>query len=221
MDAFYRDVSDKSRARLNTEFKDFQRLYAKELEEYLVSKALAKGGGWSRDYSSEDAYLKSVAGHREQWRDVLGRFEADAVDGEPTSWLLHDDEVHEAHWVRVEILPGVLSRFIVAKPKGVERPLRVVICQHGVSSSPFKVMGYDDPDGAYSDLVSLICPRPLQVHHGKADGIAWWPLVEEEWAVAYAHYEKLGIADRAEMVMHDSGHEILPSKTVPFFEKWL
>ncbi|MGW8181720.1 MAG: alpha/beta hydrolase family protein, partial [bacterium] len=28
-----------------------------------------------------------------------------------------------------------------------------------------------------SDAVSLICPRPLLIQHGKGDGIAWWPQV--------------------------------------------
>ena len=28
-----------------------------------------------------------------------------------------------------------------------------------------------------SDLVSLICPQPLLVEQGKADGIAWWPMI--------------------------------------------
>ena len=50
---------------------------------------------------------------------------------------------------------------------------------------------------------------------------AWWPFVEEEWAEAQAHYDKLGLADRAELVLHDSGHEVIPSKAVEFFRKWL
>ena len=36
-----------------------------------------------------------------------------------------------------------------------------------------------------------------------------------------ANDEKLGIADRAERVLPDSLHEILPSRTVPFFKTWL
>ena len=79
MDAFYRGVKEKSDARLLQEFSDFQRLYANELEGYLVSRAMAPGTSWSRDYTSESAYLKSIEGNREAWRDVLGRFEGDAV----------------------------------------------------------------------------------------------------------------------------------------------
>ena len=356
MDAFARDVEDKTRARLEREFVDFQRLYANELEEYLASCCRLEGSSWCRDYTSEEAYLQSIAGNREAWRDILGtsRFEADGVDGPPESWPLHRGDDYEAHWVHREFLPGVISRYIVAKPATVERPLPVVICQHGVGSSPFHVLGYMDPDGSYnayamrlleagfaviapanrttapgrsrleriahlldttlyglecykldriidaieedpdldggrvgmsglslggaatllftpaieriqaaccaawflhrrskmvlpspryvsfletgsehqfipgllpefsdSDLVSLICPRPFMAQHGKSDGIAWWPLVEAEWAASHEHYEKLGIPERAELVLHESGHEILPSRVIPFFKKWL
>ena len=77
------------------------------------------------------------------------------------------------------------------------------------------------PEFSDSDLVSLICPRPFMVQTGKADGIAWWPFVEEEWALSKEHYDRLGLGDRAEWVLHDSGHEVIPSKVVEFFEKWL
>ena len=337
-------------------FGDFQRLYANELEEYLTSCANLEGSSWSRDYASEDAYLRSVAQNREAWREVLGLggFSADRIDGTPKSWPLHEGDDYEAYWVHREFLPGVINRYIVAKPTKAKRPLPVVICQHGVGSSPFHVLGYIDPDGSYnaygmrlveagfaviapvnrttapgrsrleriahllgttlyglecyklerivdaidddreldggrvgmsglslggaatllftpavkriraaccaawflhcrtklvvpsprygsfletgsehqfipgllpefsdSDLVSLICPRPFMAQHGKADGIAWWPLVEEEWAASREHYERLGIAERAEFVLHESGHEILPSMAIPFFKKWL
>ncbi len=72
-----------------------------------------------------------------------------------------------------------------------------------------------------SDVVSLICPRPLQVQHGKADRIAHWPQVVEEFEVAAGHYEKLNIADRAELIIHEGGHEAMVDEGVEFFNKWL
>src|SRR5207237_883687 len=56
-----------------------------------------------------------------------------------------------------------------------------------------------------SDVVSLICPRPLLIQTGKKDGIAWWPQVIEEFDASKEHYKKLGIADRIEMDLHDGG----------------
>lgn len=72
-----------------------------------------------------------------------------------------------------------------------------------------------------SDVVSLICPRPLLVQTGKKDGIAWWPQVVEEFEAARDHYRKLGIADRIEMDLHDGGHEIRVESGLPFLAKWL
>ncbi len=72
-----------------------------------------------------------------------------------------------------------------------------------------------------SDVVSLICPRPLLVQTGKKDGIAWWPQVIEEFEASKEHYKKLGIPDRIEMDLHDGGHEIRVESGLPFLKKWL
>ena len=355
MDPFYSDAAGKPADRLELEIADYQRCYANELETYLVGRATAEATTWQRDYSSAEAYLRSVEGHRQRWRDILGHFEHDAV-ARPEAWTrpFHDGDDYRAEWVMLEFLPGVVSRAVVAVPHGVEGRPPVVICQHGISCSPFHVFGYLHPQGAYgsyaralldagfavvapavrttgpgrnrlervahvcgctlvglecfklekvidyletrddldasrlgmsglslggtctllftplieriraacsmawfnhrrrkmvvidpryscylataeehlfipgwlpefsdSELASLICPRPLMVQTGKADGVSWWPFVLEEWERARAHYERLGLADRAELVLHDSGHEVIPSKVVEFFTRWL
>lgn len=355
MDPFDDDVAAKSDARLETEFADFQRLYGNELETYLVGRCCADGRTWERDYSCEAAYLLSVAPNREAWHDVLGRFGADVVEGaQVRSRPFHRGCDYVAEWISVEFLPGVVSRAVVAVPPDAESPPPVVICQHGIGSSPFHVFGglnasqtygaYGEallragfavvapvnrttgpgrnrlerlahlcgctlyglecfklerlidyletradlnagrlgmsgislggaatllftpvieriraacsiawfnerrrkmvvPDPRYScfletaeehafipgwlpefsdsDLVSLICPRPFMAQVGKADGIAWWPLVLEEWEEARCHYTRLGIEERAQIVLHESGHEVVPSETVEFFRRWL
>ena len=72
-----------------------------------------------------------------------------------------------------------------------------------------------------SDVVSLICPRPLLVQTGKKDGIAWWPQVVDEFQASKQHYRKLGLEERIEMDLHDGGHEIRVESGVPFLKKWL
>jgi dienelactone hydrolase len=72
-----------------------------------------------------------------------------------------------------------------------------------------------------SDLVSLICPRPLLVEQGKADGIAWWPMLLDEYEAAAEHYRRLGLADRIEIDLHEGGHEIRLEKSLAFLKKWL
>jgi dienelactone hydrolase len=71
------------------------------------------------------------------------------------------------------------------------------------------------------DVVSLICPRPLLIQHGKKDRIAHWPQVIEEYEIARKHYEKLNIPERIEMDMHEGGHEAIIESGISFMKKWL
>jgi dienelactone hydrolase len=71
------------------------------------------------------------------------------------------------------------------------------------------------------DVVSLICPRPLLVQHGKQDRIAHWPQVIEEFDIAKTHYEKLNIADRMQIEIHEGGHEAMVESGVKFMNRWL
>jgi len=72
-----------------------------------------------------------------------------------------------------------------------------------------------------SDLAALICPRPLQIQAGKADGIAWWPLLQEEFEAAAAHYHRLGVAERISLDLHEGGHEIDLEAGILFLTRWL
>lgn len=71
------------------------------------------------------------------------------------------------------------------------------------------------------DVVSLICPRPLLIHHGKSDRIAHWPQVVEEFNIAKTHYEKLNIEDRIEIEVFEGGHEARVESGIPFLVRWL
>jgi hypothetical protein len=71
------------------------------------------------------------------------------------------------------------------------------------------------------DVVALICPRPLLVQHGKADKIAFWPQVVEEFNAASKHYQRLHLADRIELDLHDGGHEARVGSGVAFLSRWL
>jgi hypothetical protein len=71
------------------------------------------------------------------------------------------------------------------------------------------------------DVVSLICPRPLLIQHGKKDRIAHWPQVIEEFNIAKTHYEKLKIEERIQIDMHEGGHEAIIESGINFMNKWL
>jgi dienelactone hydrolase len=61
---------------------------------------------------------------------------------------------------------------------------------------------------ADDDLLSLICPRPILIQTGKADGIAWWPQVTATFDRARAHYDRLNCQDRIALDLHDGVHEV-------------
>ena len=72
-----------------------------------------------------------------------------------------------------------------------------------------------------SDAASLICPRPLLIQTGKLDRIAHWPQVIEEFEASREHYQKLGVAERIEMDLHEGGHECRIQSGVEFLTRWL
>ena len=71
------------------------------------------------------------------------------------------------------------------------------------------------------DVVSLICPRPLLVQHGKKDNIAYWPQVVEEFDKSKVHYQKLKIPERIELDVHEGGHEAIIASGIKFMNRWL
>ncbi len=72
-----------------------------------------------------------------------------------------------------------------------------------------------------SDVVSLICPRPLLIQTGKQDRIAHWPQVVEEFEASKAHYDELGLGERIEMDLHEDGHEPRVQSGIRFLSRWL
>jgi dipeptidyl aminopeptidase/acylaminoacyl peptidase len=71
------------------------------------------------------------------------------------------------------------------------------------------------------DVATLICPRPLMIHHGKKDRIAWWGDLQVEFDRARTHYEKLGLVDRIELDLHEGGHEARIESGMRFMKRWL
>ena len=72
-----------------------------------------------------------------------------------------------------------------------------------------------------SNVLSLICPRALQIQEGKADKCGWWPLQESEYQKICRHYVKLGIKEKIEFVCHNGGHEIVVEPGMRFLERTL
>lgn len=337
---------------------DRQRLLRHETEDFLRRLSLdyeqRRSDYWHHDYSSIESYLASVEDNRKRLQEALGDFGPATGPPEAEAEPFMEDDKTLAQWVTVEVYEGCFARAVIGLPKAANGPVPLVICQHGIGSSPERTFGLDDPGqvyhayarrlvedgfavlapqhvtegpprarltwmclmlgktlwgleicklkrlldvaetwdgidasrlgmwgislgGAYtqwavplerrirlaiscaffndrprkmvvddprhscflsagephifvpnwltefadSDLVSLICPRPFMSQTGKCDGIAWWPWVTAEFDKAKAHYERLGIAERCELALHNGGHEIHYESGLAFLRRWL
>jgi len=72
-----------------------------------------------------------------------------------------------------------------------------------------------------SDIASLICPRAFFVEAGKRDLAVWWEDAAREFAKLKAIYEKLGIGDRADICIHEGGHECRMVESFEFLARHL
>lgn len=73
----------------------------------------------------------------------------------------------------------------------------------------------------YSELASLMVPRPFMVERGHDDGVAPDEWVAEEYAKVRRHYDKLGLSDRTEIEFFDGPHSIHGVNTYKFLHRHL
>jgi hypothetical protein len=349
---------------------DRQSLQRRDTENFLRALTEAvhaqRAERWQRDYSSPEAYARSVAPWRAEWAKCVGLFDLAAQHEQVTLTPYFEAEHFHAYWLVVPMVardlapdagqppPVVHARALLALPKAAAGPHPLVLAQHGIGCCPERVFGLvdegnlyhsygrrlaeagyavlapihitehqpraryqrmcillgktlwgleigklkalldhaltrpeirpdvagmwgislggaytlftsvlepriqaavctawfndrlrkmiiDDPryscflstseehifipgwlrDFADSDLVSLICPRPLLIQAGRGDSISWWPWLEAELGVAQTHYARLGLAERLEAYLHDGGHEIDVASGLRFLQRWL
>jgi hypothetical protein len=70
-------------------------------------------------------------------------------------------------------------------------------------------------------MAGLIAPRPFMVERGHGDGVGLDEWVSYEFAKVRSLYERLGIADRAELEFFDGPHTIHGVGTFQFLKKHL
>lgn len=125
--------------------------YAKQLEAYLRAWLVEKypdraAKAWKRNYSSVDAFLKSVEPNRGRWKAVLG-----PPDLEPTgspSVVPHGPLSDlGGQWISIPLGPLSAEGLLVVPP--ASRPVPLVIAQHGIGSFPERVFGVMDRGDAY------------------------------------------------------------------------
>ncbi len=128
--------------------------YAAQLEDHfrqvLVEQYPERAGrAWRRDYSSIDAFLRSVEPNRIRYRAFVSPPDLRA-SGAP------EREPHplpgspNAEWLSLPL--GTLrAEALLVIPAYSDRPVPLVIAQHGISSFPERVFGVDDPRNLYHD----------------------------------------------------------------------
>ncbi len=134
--------------------------YASQLEQYLnlwlvdqYPERAAKA--WNRDYSSPEAFVKSVEPNRQRWRQVL----------KPPKLPVSGPAVRKPHpplaalrgeWVTVPLGPLTAEGLLVF-PAKAEGPVPLVIAQHGIGSWPERTFGLlDDGDAYHSYARALV-----------------------------------------------------------------
>jgi hypothetical protein len=133
--------------------KDRQHLMRTETEDFLRALsedyAARQNDYWHRDYSSEEAFLASVEPNRQRWLAAVGDFGPPVDHMAPVVEPWIENDRMKGHWVTIDLYPGLRGRGVLVTPKGVDGPVPLVICQHGIGSSPERVFGFLDDASLY------------------------------------------------------------------------
>ncbi|HEU0142512.1 MAG TPA: dienelactone hydrolase family protein, partial [Bryobacteraceae bacterium] len=128
--------------------------YGRELEQHLQNYLIEQyperaSRAWKRDYSSQQAFLKSVGPNRDRYKKFLSPPEL-RVTGPVQRRPRPLRELPQAEWISVP-LGSLKAEGLLVFPKNTSGRVPLVIAQHGIGSFPERVFGVDDPGNAYHD----------------------------------------------------------------------
>jgi len=128
--------------------------YARQLEAYLRHGLVDDYPGraakaWNRDYTSVAAFVKSVAPNRARWQKLLNPpplVKTGELARRPCPPLAD----LKAEWLTLPLGPlAAEAVFVVPAAASPEKPVPLVIAQHGIGSFPERTFGVADEGGAY------------------------------------------------------------------------
>jgi len=133
--------------------------YAEALEMYLRHGLVEEyperaARAWKRDYSSVEAFLKSVEPNRRRWLDVLS-----PPNLQPSGVVQR--RPHEpladlgGEWLSVP-LGALEAEGLLVVPESAKGPVPLVIAQHGIGSFPERVFGVMDEGDAYHSYARIL-----------------------------------------------------------------
>ncbi len=128
--------------------------YARQLEAYLrhwlveeYPERAAKA--WNRDYTSVEAFLKSVAPNRARWQRLLNPPPL-VKTGKLARYPCQALADLKAEWLTLPLGPLVAEAVFIVPPAATrEKPVPLVIAQHGIGSFPERTFGLADEGDAY------------------------------------------------------------------------
>jgi hypothetical protein len=150
---FYENAFEAESGLIGRGVSDRQNLLRHETEDFLRELSLdydtRRDEHWSRDYSSEEAYITSVEDNRQRWLQAVGDFGPPDEQMEPMVEPFAENEHFRAEWVTLNLYGNLRGRGVFAVPKVGEPPYPTIICQHGIGSSPERTFGFGDDAGLY------------------------------------------------------------------------
>jgi len=114
---------------------------------------------WRRDYSSIEAYRKSVAVNRKRFVDMLSVIQEEHMPLDPEVEVLAEEEKYSVRRVRLKVAPEVEAYGIMLVPRGAAGRLPAVVAQHGVAGSPETVTGLLKKEDEYRRFGARLAER--------------------------------------------------------------
>ena len=113
----------------------------------------ARGGNWQRDYSNQNAYLKSVEPNRERLLAMIGGWPWERGPLEPRIEEIAATDTYTAYRVWYTSFDDVRVDAILIRPHGTG-PFPAVLAQHGVNHTPEQICGFCEPEhsAAYHEI---------------------------------------------------------------------
>lgn len=134
---------DGRRQALFEQYEQWFRRHLQELEDTRERR-------WQRDYSSLEAYERSVTPNRERWLDFLTTWDEPRCDLQPRVEPVADYDRFRLERVWLQVREGLEMDALLFTPHqplaAQDGRLPAVVCQHGMNGTPEEACGLD-PDG--------------------------------------------------------------------------
>ncbi|MBL9213281.1 MAG: hypothetical protein JNL92_22655 [Opitutaceae bacterium] len=141
---------------------------AHQFVERKIGEAPARRAAfWARDFSSAEAYARSVAARRERFRTIIGVVDARLAPGleqygdTARPALVAETARYRVWQVRWPVLDGVWGAGLWVQPK--ERPVALVVVVPDAGQSPEQVLGLAAGDGALASGVRQLAESGVEL----------------------------------------------------------